>query len=110
MISPGLRHLGKKGVLCLMVIFWLGVMALSLFPQLHRLLHEDSGSLNHECLLTSINKSHLLIGAADGATLSAPAIVFCVCLLGEFFSLALVHYRFSPGRAPPSGLLFTPGC
>lgn len=110
MISLGLRHFGKKGILCLIMVFWLGVMVLSLFPQLHRLLHQDSGSLNHECLLTSINKSHLLIGAADGVTLLAPAIVFCVCLLGEIFSLALVHYRFSPGRAPPSVLLFNPGC
>ena len=109
-ISPGLRSLGKKGILCLMVGFWLAVTAFSLFPQLHRLLHQDSGSLNHECLLTLVSKSLLVLGVADGAALPAPALEFHSCFRWKSFSPAAVSDRFAPCRAPPSGPLFTSGC
>lgn len=84
-----------------MVVLWLGINAFSFFPQLHRFLHQDSGNLNHECLFTLIQKSHLLTDSAEGVRLPLPTLGFGFFVLSEVFCLAALAERFSPSRAPP---------
>ena len=84
-----------------MVVLWLGISAFSLFPQLHRFLHQDSGNLNHECLFTLLQKSHLFSDAPGSVRLPLPLLNPVFFVLLEVFCLAALYERFSPSRAPP---------
>lgn len=101
------RHLAKNSVLSLMVVLWLGINAFSFFPQLHRLLHQDSGNLNHECLFTLIQKSHLLTDSMGAVGLPLPALGLGFLALAQVFCLTALYERFSPSRAPPVRLLIS---
>ena len=88
-----------------MLGLWLGLVGLSTSDQLHHLLHSDSHQQHHECLVTSISKSHLLFTPASA---SAPVAVFaCFGLLLLIGGLAFrsVDLRLAPARAPPVGFL-----
>src|ERR1019366_8782872 len=53
---------GRLAVAALMLLLWLGTFALMVSPELHRLLHQDSQGLNHNCLITQIQQHPLLAG------------------------------------------------
>ena len=96
------RNLGRCAAVCLMLSLWLGTLALTVSPDLHRLLHHDSQSLNHECFVTQLSKGSAVSSYVAVPTLAPPWIELSLSFLSErgFFSVS--DYRLSPSRAPPS--------
>ena len=88
----------------LMLILWLGTTALAASPQLHHLLHKDSKSATHECLVTLLSKSQLLAGGTATFVLVLAPIFFGLLLIAESSHFSIVDYRLSPSRAPPANL------
>ncbi|HEX4647059.1 MAG TPA: hypothetical protein VH598_15765 [Verrucomicrobiae bacterium] len=68
---------------------------------LHRLIHSEAASPNHQCAITLFEKG--LIGAAVACAipLAMASLFGGVELLADTFILPLANYRFSPSRAPP---------
>ena len=95
-------RLGRIPTVALMLSLWLGTLALAASPQLHRLLHKDAQSLNHQCLITHIKQHSLLAGSPTvlAPTPSAVDAGFARSADPQFFPTS--HYRFSPSRAPPA--------
>jgi type II secretory pathway component PulM len=92
---------GKLAVAGVMLLLWVGTFALTVSPELHHLLHRDSQSPNHNCLVTQIQQHPLLAGvAAITAPVPAPAAVAAACPAEVQFHPAF-DYRLSPSRAPP---------
>jgi hypothetical protein len=84
-----------------MLLLWVGTFALTVSPELHRLLHQDSQGPNHNCLITQIQQHPLLAGVATIAVpVSAPAAVATI-LRAEVRFLPACDYGVSPSRAPP---------
>jgi len=96
------RRIGRMLVVGLMVSLWLGASALAASPQLHHRLHKDSKSLNHECLVTLLSKSHLLAGSTGTFLLAFVPLFFGLLLIAESSHFSIIDYRLSPSRAPPS--------
>jgi len=96
-----LRGIGKILVVSLMLVLWLGTTALAASPQLHHLLHKDSRSTTHECLVTLLSKSQLLAGGAATFVLVLTPVFFGLLLIAESSHFSLIEYRLSPSRAPP---------
>jgi hypothetical protein len=95
------RGIGKILVVGLMLVLWLGTTALAASPQLHYLLHKDSKSATHECLVTLLSKGQLLAGGAATFVLALIPIFFGLLLIAESSHFSIIEYRLSPGRAPP---------
>jgi hypothetical protein len=100
--SKGLREVGKSAVAGLMLVLWVSMVAVALFPELHRLLHCDSQSRNHQCLVTSFGKSQVLSGASAEVFVTADSIWLLRPFAAEWISLPAVDYRLAPSRAPPA--------
>jgi len=96
------RGSGKFAVVCLMLFLWLGTFALTVSPELHRLLHKDARSAHHQCLITQISQHSLLVTFAPVVAPAAPhAGMGPLCFaVTEFFPT--IDYLLSPSRAPPS--------
>jgi hypothetical protein len=93
---------GRLAVAGLMLLLWLGTFALTVSPELHHLLHQDSQGPNHNCLITQIQQHPLLAGfAAITAPVPAPVAVAAACP-AEVHFLPARDYRLSLSRAPPS--------
>lgn len=101
------RGIGKILAVSLMLVLWLGTTALAASPQLHHLLHKDSKSATHECLVTLLSKSQLLAGSAATFVLALVPIFFGLLLIAESSHFSIIEYRLSPSRAPPA-LCYTP--
>jgi hypothetical protein len=86
----------------LMLVLWLGTMALAASPQLHQRLHKDSKSLTHECLVTLLSKSQLLAGVAGSLLVALIPIFFGWLPPAASFHGLSFDYRLSPSRAPPA--------
>jgi hypothetical protein len=85
-----------------MFVLWLGTCAITASPQLHRLLHEDAQSPEHQCLITQLQHQPLLTGFVVILVPVPPVVdVQFVCSI-DFQSLSTFDYRLSPSRAPPS--------
>ena len=84
-----------------MLVLWVSMVAVALFPELHRLLHCDSQSRGHQCLVTHFGKSQVLSGASVGVVVA----VYWLCLLQPFAPgqayVPSIDYRLPPSRAPP---------
>ena len=85
-----------------MLALWLGTLALTVSPELHRLLHQDSQSLNHECFVTQLSKASSVSIHVAVPTLAPPWIELSLSFLSEPGCFALSDYRLSPSRAPPA--------
>ena len=96
------RGIGKILVVSLMLVLWLGTAALAASPQLHHLLHKDSKSATHECLVTLLSKSQLLAGGAATFVLALIPVFFGLLLIAESSHFSIIEYRLSPSRAPPA--------
>jgi hypothetical protein len=70
-------------------------------PQLHKLLHPDADSPDHNCAVTLF--AHGQVDAASVSTVVVGiAVLFGgIALLAETLVLPLADYRYSPSRAPP---------
>ena len=85
----------------LMIGLWLGSVALAVSPELHHWFHQDSGNVNHECLVTLVSKGHFLAGTASGVAAIVAAVFFGLFLLAVVWNLPVTDFRLSPSRAPP---------
>jgi hypothetical protein len=91
----------------LALTLWLAVVVLSISPVLHQLLHRDSQSARHECLVTHFVKSQVLSGASAGAVIVFAPVRVVAPLPVDLTFLSPPEYRLSPSRAPPA-LLSSP--
>jgi len=98
------RGVGRVAVVGLMLLLWLGTFALAASPQLHRLLHNDSQNLNHQCLITQLKQHSLLAGSPIVLAPAAPPVDAASACSADPQFLPTSDYRISPSRAPPSTL------
>jgi hypothetical protein len=84
-----------------MLSLWLGTVALTVSPELHHLLHQDSQSPNHNCLITQIQQHPLLAGFAAVAALAPVPVVSALVSRPQIQFLPAGDYRVSRSRAPP---------
>ena len=99
------RGPGRIAVGVLMLGLWLGLLGLSASDQLHHLLHSDSHQHHHECLVTSISKSHLLFTPMLAAAPVAVFVCFGLLLMIGGLAFRSMDIRLAPVRAPPVGSL-----
>lgn len=102
------RGMGRILIVVLMLVLWLGTVALAASPPLHQWLHKDSKSLTHECLVTLLSKSHLLAGVAGSFIIAWIPILFGWLPAAASFDFFSFDYRLSPSRAPPASLPSVP--
>jgi hypothetical protein len=86
----------------LMLTLWLAVVVLSISPALHQLLHHDSQSGKHECLVTHFIKNQVLSGASAGVVLMVDPVCVAASLPVDLTFVSPPEYRLSPSRAPPA--------
>lgn len=91
-----------------MLGLWLGLLGLSASEQLHHLLHTDSHQHHHECVVTLISKSHLLVESVPVGAPVAVFVCFGLLLLCGGRMLGRTDVRLAPVRAPPVGFLLQP--
>jgi hypothetical protein len=91
----------------LMLVLWLGLLALAISPALHQFLHSDSHHLSHECLLTSFTKSHLLFACVAMAVAAMALVGFQLVLREQAAPNCVRDLRLGPGRAPPASSFFS---
>ena len=96
------RDLGKFAAVWLMLALWLGTFALTVSPELHRLLHHASQSVKHECFVTQLSKGSAVSVHVAVPALAPPRIELTLSYLSEPRCFSLSDYRLSPSRAPPS--------
>ena len=106
-MSSGLPRTPANGFLRilgvgLLLALWVGISTLTVSPQLHHLLHQDSQSTTHHCLITQLGKETSLAGFADAIAVAPPLICLGPARLSEVHHFASFDYRLSPSRAPPS--------
>jgi len=93
----------RKCAAALLLFLWTTTLALSVWPDLHRFLHEDAQSPDHNCLVTQFQHQSLLSGFVAAV---APALPEAVSALpapaGDGHFPLLCDYRLSPSRAPPA--------
>jgi hypothetical protein len=96
------RRAGKLAAVSLMLLLWVGTVALVSSPELHRLLHVDSQSPNHHCFISQLGKSSVLPGLPSLAS-PTPALTWIgLVRLSDLQYFSIFDYRLSPSRAPPS--------
>jgi hypothetical protein len=99
---PGIP-LAKQAMAALLLVVFLALHAISSSSALHRALHHDAASSNHDCVFVKISSGHCL-GAVQPVTLPAQHITI---VAAEFISDSLIVSRDCPilsGRAPPASL------
>ena len=100
-----LNSAGRLAVAGWMLTLWLAVVVIFVSPALHQLLHHDSQSDKHECLITHFAKGNFLSDALVGVVLVVnPVCVVAPLPVGLKF-VSSPEYRLSPSRAPPALLL-----
>jgi hypothetical protein len=96
------RRAGKLAAVSLMLLLWVGTVALAASPRLHHLLHGDSQSPNHHCFISQLGKSSVLPGLPSFAS-PTPALTWIgLVRLSDLQNFSIFDYRLSPSRAPPS--------
>ena len=101
-LSQQPRNIGRTFVVSLMLGLWLGLGVLAVCPHLHQLLHKDSQSVTHQCLVTQFGKSSLFDGFAGLATVVPPPVGLRLPAFIEVEVFPASDHRLSPSRAPPS--------
>jgi hypothetical protein len=102
--SIALKHLsqGTRWAVLAMLSLWLGLCALDLFPELHRLLHQDAQNPSHNCVVTQL-QHHLLLPGLVAMPLPPTPTTWGMCASNDHFRfLPAFDYVVSDGRAPPS--------
>ena len=85
-----------------MLLLWLVTVLVSLSPRLHHLLHDDSQSAGHECLITLLTKSHLLSSPSPVVLVVASRMCIELPPIAALIVPSSADYRLSPSRAPPA--------
>ena len=89
-----------------MLGLWLVLFALTISPQLHRLLHEDADGADHHCLVTQIQHQPVLSGFVAAVLPAAPVLETVCTPLADVRFVPAYDYRLSPSRAPPAAFSF----
>jgi hypothetical protein len=92
---------GRLAVAGLMLLMWIGTVALTVSPELHHLLHQDSQGPEHNCLITQIQQHPLLAGFAVITAPTPAPIAVSEVRSAEVQFLPASDHRLSPSRAPP---------
>ena len=103
--SPSQRQRGRivrASVAGLMLLLWLGIVALAVAPRLHLLLHDDAKAPQHNCLITQLNERPVLAGCVVVLAPSPPSVFVWLTCASDFQFLPTLDYGLSPGRGPPS--------
>ena len=97
------HRLARAAAAVLMLALWLVTSLLIASPQLHQLIHKAAASSLHDCLVTHLAKSEVLLDHS-GAHAVAPLVgQLLPASRAEAPLLSLLSdYRLSPSRAPPS--------
>jgi hypothetical protein len=85
-----------------MLTLWLAVVVISVSPALHQLLHHDSQSDKHECLITHFAKGNFLSDASVGVVLLVNPVCVVAPLPVDLRCVSSPKYRLPPSRAPPA--------
>jgi len=101
-LSKNRHNIGWPAMVGLVLVLWLTTLALTVSPQLHRLLHRDAQSPNHDCLITQILHQSLLAGSANVAAPTQYPLRVGSVYLDVFQFFPAFDYRLSPSRAPPA--------
>jgi hypothetical protein len=86
------------------VVCLAGFLALLLFtssPQLHKLIHPDADSADHECAITMLAHGHVDTPMAQPVLVAFVAAVFFLLPLLQSAVFSYFDYRLCPSRAPP---------
>jgi hypothetical protein len=88
----------------LMLFLWVLSFALTLSPELHRLLHRDAQGPSHHCLVTQMQHDSLLAGSSGIPASPTPPLAIGSLHAVEFHFLVSCDHTLSPSRAPPAAL------
>jgi hypothetical protein len=88
----------------LMFVLWLVTFALSISPALHELLHSDSQSGTHECLITAFTHGQVLSSASTGVVLAVDPVCIIAPPPVVLAFVSQPENRLAPSRAPPAPL------
>jgi hypothetical protein len=86
------------------VVCLAGFIALLLFTsssQLHRLIHPDADSADHECAITMLAHGQLDAPVVPPVLVAFVAAVFFLLPLFQSAVISSFDYRLCPSRAPP---------
>lgn len=86
----------------LMILLWLVTWALTVSPDLHHFLHQDSQTATHACLITQLHQHPPLVVVVALVAPPPTTTPFEPSHGAEFCLPDRVDYRLSPSRAPPS--------
>ena len=85
-----------------MLSLWVTVWALEVSPELHHLLHEDSQSPDHHCLVTQLQHNAMVSGFVPAVAPAAPAVWSILVNRDNFEFPPAADYQLPPSRAPPA--------
>jgi hypothetical protein len=102
MTSKHLRNGSRRAAIAVMIPLWVTLWALQVSPDLHRLLHEDSQSPGHTCLVTQFQHHLLLSGFVAAVAPALPDISIGLIGCADFQFYPSYDYRLAPSRAPPA--------
>ncbi len=95
--EPGTRRVGAVFALVLFLTLQLFVSSESL----HKLIHPDADSPDHECAITLFTHGQVNTPVATLPTVFFVAALFFLLPLFQSAVLSSFNYRFSASRAPP---------
>ena len=90
----------SRGVAAFMLLLFLGVQLLAAVLTLHRAVHHDASSSEHQCAVTALTSGQIDCAPAAVAVPAPVATVEAHQTFSES-SLALTPCRLLAGRAPP---------
>jgi hypothetical protein len=91
----------KAAAALLCLALYLFVQALGTSSELHRDVHSDAGSEQHQCAATALASGQVLVPAAGLAAITPPPVVVLIAQPSELVFLPSSDRRLQPGRAPP---------
>ena len=86
----------------LMLALWLVMVLLTVSPQLHHLLHEDSQDATHHCLVTQLGDGSFITGDAGITSPVEPPAASFSAIISESDVSSATDRRLPSGRAPPA--------
>lgn len=87
----------------LLLGLFLFVLAMAQFGALHRVLHADSGTPEHQCAVTLLANGHVDVAVSEVPVAFLPVLA-AASVMPSVQSFVTVDYSLLPGRAPPVAL------
>ncbi len=96
--APRLR--ARAGLLLGLFLF---VLTMAQFGALHRMLHADSGGVDHQCAVTLLASGHVDVAVSEVPVAFLPVLAVAPPMPSAKVFVT-VDYSLLPGRAPPVAL------